>query len=74
MTNSRTGDWYVRDKKRDAIVRVLRYIIQNPDKGLECVGHDNDMKAHALFKDPKIGNIQMPEATARGRSSLLQAK
>jgi hypothetical protein len=57
MSIAKTGDWYDRDKKREAIVKVLRYVADNPEKGMECVG--NDEKAHALFRE--IGNIEIPK-------------
>jgi hypothetical protein len=58
MSNGSTGDWADRDKKREAIVKVLRYLAEHPAEALSCVG--NDQKAHALFK--RVGQIDIPEA------------
>jgi hypothetical protein len=58
MSNGVTKDWADRDKKREAIVKVLRYLAQHPDEALSCVG--DDQKAHALFK--RVGQIDIPEA------------
>ena len=58
MSNGSSNDWADRDKKREAIVKVLRYLAQHPDEALGCVG--NDQKAHALFK--RVGQIDIPEA------------
>jgi hypothetical protein len=59
MSNGDVGDWYDRDKKRAAILRVLRYVVAHPEEGQACIG--NDAKVHALFQDPNIGNIEIPE-------------
>ena len=58
MSNGSTADWADRDKKRDAIVKVLRYLAKHPEEAASCVG--NDKKAHDLFK--KAGQIDIPEA------------
>ena len=52
-------DWNDRNKKRNAILRVMRYIVANPAAGQKCI--DNDPEAHKLFEDPKIGNIKIPK-------------
>jgi hypothetical protein len=59
MSNGPTGDWYDKQKKGDAILRVMRYIAANPAAGKNCIG--NDTEAHKLFEDPKIGNIKIPQ-------------
>jgi hypothetical protein len=59
VSNGNVGDWYNRDKKRAAILRVLRYLIEHPAEGRACIG--NDARVHALFEDPAIGNIDIPE-------------
>ncbi len=70
------NDWTNLNKKRAAILRVLRYIVANPQAGQACVG--NDAAARALFEDPQIGNITVP-AGARvlmfpaGEESLREA-
>jgi hypothetical protein len=51
-------DWFDRAKKRAAILNVMRYIAAHPEAGKNCVG--NDVEAHKLFEDPKIGNIKIP--------------
>ena len=53
------ADWYDRDKKRAAILRVLRYLIAHRDIALECIGRDGRLRA--LFEDAAIGNIHVPE-------------
>jgi hypothetical protein len=58
MSNGPTPDWNDPDKKRDAILRVLRHIVANPAAGQNCLG--NDAAAHALFENPEIGNIKIP--------------
>ena len=55
---SKTGPWYDTPQKREAILKVLRHIVEHPEKGLACIG--NDANAHALFKN--IGGIAVPEA------------
>jgi hypothetical protein len=57
MPNEPTEDWYDRETKRDAILKVLRYIIANPAEAQACVG--DDVKAHALFE--QAGAIDIPE-------------
>lgn len=59
MSNGTQGDWYDREKKRAAILRVMRYLVENPTVARECVGHDARLRA--LFEDEAIGNIQVPE-------------
>lgn len=51
-------DWSDLDKKHDAILRVLRYVIDHQAEGDDAV--KNDKKAHGLFEDPQIGNIKIP--------------
>jgi hypothetical protein len=46
---SETEGWYDLDKKSDAVYKVLRYLAEHPDEGLECVGDDE--KARQLFED-----------------------
>lgn len=59
MSNGTTDEWYDRDKKRAAILRVMRYLVANPTVARECVGHDARLRA--LFEDEAIGNIHVPE-------------
>jgi|GEM_PF-2529959 len=59
-------DWCDRKKKREAILRVLRYIVEHPAEGERCVGRGKppfqaDVNAHRLFEDPRIGNITIPD-------------
>ncbi len=58
MSNGPTGDWENEEKKRDAIIRVMRYIIANPGAGQACVG--NDAAARQLFENPGFGNVKVP--------------
>src|SRR5438067_12930801 len=61
----KNGDWCDRHKKREAILRVMRYIVAHPEAGKKCVGHGRppfaaDVEAHRLFEDKNIGNIKIP--------------
>jgi hypothetical protein len=49
-------EWYDLEKKSDAVYKVLRYLAEHPDEGLECVG--DDAKARQLFEDK--GDIKVP--------------
>ena len=64
---SNGADWNDLNKKRAAILRVLRYIVAHPAAGQNCIG--NDAAAHALFQDSQIGNVQIP---AGGRVVMFQ--
>lgn len=62
----KNGDWCDLKKKREAILRVIRYIIAHPEAGQQCIGHGRppfagDVQAHHLFEDPNIGNIKIPD-------------
>src|SRR4051812_5216990 len=50
------NDWDDRDKKREAILKVLRRVLENPQDGKDAVG--DDAKALALFKT--YGPIDVP--------------
>ena len=52
------GDWSDLNKKRAAILRVLRHIVAHPAAGQNCLG--NDAAAQALFENPQLGNIAIP--------------
>jgi hypothetical protein len=54
-------DWHDLNKKVDAILRVMRHIVNHPAAGQNCVG--NDAAARALFEDPNIGNISIPSGS-----------
>jgi hypothetical protein len=65
MSNGRQRDWNNRQDKHDAILAVLRYIVNNPQAGQRCVGRGRppfreDVEAHRLFEDPNIGNMNIP--------------
>ncbi len=67
MSNG-VSDWSDLDKKRAAILRVLRYIVAHPEAGQAAL--NNDAAARALFEDPQIGNITVP---ANARVVMLPA-
>jgi hypothetical protein len=50
-------DWYDRDKKRDAILRVLRHVLQNPQDGKQAL--NDETKARELFESH--GQIKVPQ-------------
>jgi hypothetical protein len=59
-------DWTNKEDKRDALLDVLKHIVAKPGDGLACVGRGKppfrqDVNAHALFQNPKIGNIMIPD-------------
>jgi hypothetical protein len=64
---TRQRDWTDRDDKLAAILDVMKYIMKDKTNyaiGKAGVGVGNDSKANDLFRDPKIGNINIP---ANGR-------
>jgi len=73
--------WDNRDDKLAAIIAVVKYIMKNQEqyaKGEACVGVGNDPKANDLFRDPSIGNIDIPAngrvvMFASGESALNEA-
>jgi hypothetical protein len=65
MSSGSPRDWSNRQDKQDAILAVLRYIVEHRGAGERCVGRGRppfsaDVEAHRLFEDPSIGNIQIP--------------
>jgi hypothetical protein len=50
-------DWYDRDKKREAILRVLHHILKNPADGKQAQA--DETKARELFETH--GQIKVPE-------------
>ena len=54
--DSQTEGWYDLDRKSDAVYKVLRYLAEHPDEGLECVG--DDAKTREFFEDH--GDIKVP--------------
>ena len=56
---SNGSDWSTLTTKRAAILRVLRYLVANPTAAQNCIGNDTALKA--LFQDPNIGNVTLPQ-------------
>jgi hypothetical protein len=51
-----TEGWYNLEKKSAAVYKVLRYLAEQPNEGLACVG--NDEMARQLFEDQ--GGVKVP--------------
>jgi hypothetical protein len=56
MSNGENEEWSDETKKNEAVYKVLRYLAENPDEGLKCVGNDDE--ARKLFEDK--GAITVP--------------
>jgi hypothetical protein len=56
QSTDKSGDWFDKKKKEDAVLKVLQYLAAHHDEGMNCVG--NDDKAVQLFQER--GGITVP--------------